>query len=192
MTTNASQERKLEGVLGFFDDPRSIVQAMEKVRDANYADIDAFTPFAVHGLEHAQGLDRSPIPWITLGAGITGFCIAFALQYWTSAVDWPLNVAGKPFNSWPAWIPILFELTVLVAGLATLAALIFFCRLPNTKRRAFDPSLTNDRFAILIGSNDAAGKKGKTYKPFDAHEAQDFLRKVGAKDVRPVYEEGWF
>lgn len=189
MGNPAAEKNKLEGVLGFFDNPEDLLEAMSKVRDANYEDIDAFTPFPVHGLEHAQGLPRSPIPWITLGAAIAGFCTAFGLQYWTSAIDWPINVGGKPFNSWPAWIPILFELTVLFAGLFTLGGLIFFCRLPNTTKRSFDPSLTNDRFAILIAPG--TGKKAG-HKAFELGEAQEFLRKVGAKDVRAVHAEGWF
>lgn len=196
----ANHERELAGVLGFFDHPSDILSAMEKVRDANYKSFDAFTPFPVHGLEQAQGLKRSKIPYITFLAGITGCSLAFALQYWTSVVDWPLNVGGKPFNSWPAFVPVMFELTVLLAGLSTAFSMFIFNGLPNIKKRSFDPALTRDRFAIIIeapahsehGEDDDDEEEGHRFKKFEASEAEQFLQQVGAKEVRKVYNEGWF
>jgi hypothetical protein len=202
--------RKLSGVVGFFTDPDKLVQATEKVRAANYADFDTFTPYPVHGLEHAQGLKRSWIPFVTFGAGLCGFSLAFLLEYGTSAVSWPLIVGGKPFNSWPAFVPIMFELTVLLAGLSTVAAMFIVNRLPNVTKKAIDPSLTRDRFAIFIGApvvnppdpvtaDDEDMKKYQArksalarFKAFDESEAQSFLKQVGAQEVRSVYEEGWF
>lgn len=196
---NPNNELPLAGVLGFFDQPSELIDATVKVRDARYQYFDTFTPFPVHGLEAAQGLKRSPIPYITFIAGLTGGFLAFLFQYWTSAVDWPLNVGGKPFNSWPAFIPICFELTVLFAGLSTVAAMFIFNGLPNVKRKAFDPGLTRDRFAILIGAplaveedDEAAVRRASRFKKFDIAEATEFLRRVGAKEVRAVYSEGWF
>src|SRR4051812_47787652 len=189
----------LAGVVGYFDDPHSLIEATTRVRDARYQHFDAFTPYPVHGLEHAQGLKRSPLPYVTLVAGLTGGSLAFLFQYWTSKVDWPLIVGGKPFNSWPAFIPITFELTVLLAGLATAGAMLLFNGLPNTRRKAFDSSLTNDRFALVIEAplpideDDKAGlRKAAQFKKFEEADAADFLRKHGAQDVRTVYTEGWF
>jgi hypothetical protein len=200
--------KNLSGVIGFFEDPHALVEAMKRVRDARYQHFDAFTPFPVHGLEHAQGLKRSPLPFVTFGAGLAGFCLAFLLQYWTSAVDWPIIVGGKPFNSWPAFVPVMFELTVLLAGLSTVGAMFIFNGLPNTTRRIYDPSLTNDRFAIVIEAPLAleADEHGEIdeekverlrsesakFKAFSESEATDFLKKAGAKEVRSVYTEGWF
>jgi hypothetical protein len=207
MATNTTTTKSLSGVIGFFSDPHQLVKAMERVRDARYQHFDAFTPFPVHGLEHAQGLKRSPLPFVTFGAGLAGCSLAFLLEYWTSAVDWPLIVGGKPFNSWPAFVPIMFELTVLLAGLSTVAAMFIFNGLPNTKRRIYDPSLTSDRFAIVIeaplaieapdesGDDEAierARRKAAQYKPFSESEATEFLKQVGAQEVRSVYTEGWF
>lgn len=193
------QERSLAGVLGFFDDSHALVHGMTQVRDARYQYFDAFTPFPVHGLEAAQGLKRSPLPWVTLFAGATGCSLGFLFQYWTSAIDWPLIVGGKPFNSWPAFVPIMFELTVLFAGLCTVGAMFAFNGLPNIKRRGFDPALTRDRFAILIEASgkleeddQAAQSKAAQFKKFDENEAMEFLKKAGAKEVRKVYAEGWF
>ena len=174
----------IAGVVGFFDDSRTLVAAAEQVRDAKVSSFEAFTPYPVHGLDAAMGVKRSKIGIITFVAGLTGFSTAFGFQYWTSAVDWPLNVAGKPFNSWPAFVPIIFELTVLFAGLATFGALLFFCRLPNLKKRAIDPSLTRDRFALLI--------EAKEPDTFDESGAKELLKKAGAKAIRTVAAEGWW
>ncbi len=176
---------KLSGVVAFFDKPSQLIEATKKVREARYANFDTFTPYPVHGLEAAQGIKRSPIPYVTFIFGITGCGLAFLLQYWTSAVDWPINVGGKPFNSWPAFVPVMFEVTILLAGLSTFAALLFFCRLPNFKKKAFDTSITRDRFALMI---EAPGE-GET---FSENQVKDFLKATGAKEVRTVYEEGWF
>ncbi|MBU6375803.1 MAG: DUF3341 domain-containing protein [Bdellovibrionales bacterium] len=195
-------DRKLAGVLGFFDNPQSLIEGMKRVREANYEVFDAFTPYPVHGLDAAQGLKRSPLPYVTFIFGATGFMLALALQYWTSAVDWPLNVGGKPFFSWPAFVPVIFELTVLLAGLSTVAGMFVLNGLPNVTQRAFDPSLTNNRFAILIGApkkkkeEDDEDQEAKpvayAFKLFSESEAAEFLKKAGANEVRTVYQEGWF
>jgi hypothetical protein len=194
-----NQANRLAGVLGFFDSPDAVLEATAKVRDANYRYFDVFTPYPIHGLEHAQGLKRSPIPYVTFIAGLTGCLLAFLFQYWTSAIDWPINVGGKPYNSWPAFVPIMFELTVLFAGLCTVGAMFAFNGLPNTRRKVFDPSLTSNRFAIVIenpppASLDSEGQKAKQdhFKAFSESEAAQFLKQVGASEVRSVYSEGWF
>ncbi len=207
-----STQRELVGVVGYFRHPNELIHATEKVRDAKYKSFDAFTPYPVHGLDHAQGLKRSPLPYVTLGAGLAGFCCAFLLQYLTSAMSWPLNVGGKPLNSWQAFVPIMFELTVLFAGLATVGAMFFLNGLPNIKKKAFDPAITRDKFALMIDAppapkvshheddeddiDEAEVARLKAiearYKAFDENEAKEFLKKAGAVEVRSVYAEGWF
>src|SRR5689334_9955529 len=110
-----SKGRQLAGVIGFYQDPHALLEATAKARDAKYKDFDAFTPYPVHGMDAAQGLKRSSLPFVTFAAGITGCSLGFLLQYWTSVVDWPLIVGGKPFNSWPAFVPVMFECTILFA-----------------------------------------------------------------------------
>ena len=199
---------KLAGVVGIFENPRELMEATKRVREANYQSFDAFSPYPIHGLEKAQGLPRSRLPFVTLGAGLTGFMCAVLLQGWTSVVDWPLNVGGKPFWSWPAFVPIFFELTVLFAGLATVGAMFLFNGLPNIKKRAFDNNITRDKFAIMIDApyrktddeleemDDAEVVKYRAsyagFKPFDESEAKTFLQGLGAKEVRSVEERGWF
>lgn len=187
------------GVIGFFTDSAPLVEAARKVREAKIRDFDCYTPFPVHGLDQAMGLKRSPLPYVTFLAGLTGLCLAFSFEYWTSAVDWPLIVGGKPMNSWPAFVPIMFELTVLLGGLSTVAALFLICGLPNVTRRAFDPSITRDRFALVIEApkdpddEEEAEKLAKGgYRKFSESEATALLKQLGASDVRTVYNEGWF
>src|SRR4051812_21601296 len=196
------KDRQLAGVIGFFGDAGDLIKATERVRDAKYRHFDAFTPYPVHGLETAQGLRRSALPFVTFAAGLTGACLGFLVQYWTSAVDWPINVGGKPFNSWPAFVPVMFECTVLFAGLCTVAAMFIFNGMPNVRRKALDPSLTRDRFALVIEAPSSlddeeeawarSKARSKPFKRFDEGEAADMLRKAGAKEVKSVYSEGWF
>lgn len=195
---NQAKERRLSGVVGFFAEPHALVEAMTKVREAKWQYFDAYTPYPIHGLEHAQGLKRSPLPYVTFVAGLAGCATAFLLQYWTSAVDWPINVGGKPMNSWPAFVPVMFELTVLFAGLATVGAMLLINGLPNTRRRIIDPSLTRDRFALVIEAPPVSDdeeedqKKAVGFRKFAEQDAAEFLRQAGAKEVRTVYAEGWF
>ena len=205
--TSSKSEKELAGVIGFFRGPQALIEATRKVREANYENFDAFTPYPVHGLNEAQGLQRSPLPFVTFSAGLTGCSLGFLLQYWTSVIDWPLIVGGKPFNSWPAFVPIMFECTILFAGLATVAGMFILNALPNHKKKAFDPRITRDRFALVIEApaikidEDEQGyeteksnlrAKQKTFKSFHESEAQEFLKKVGAQEVKSVYTEEWF
>lgn len=178
---NQEKQSKLAGVIGFFPGPDALLEAMEKVRKASkFKNFDAFSPYPVHGMDAAQGLKRSPLPFVTFAAGLTGCILGFTLQYWTSVVDWPLIVGGKPFNSWPAFVPVMFECTILFAGLATVGGMFIFNGLPNHHRKAFDPQLTRDRFAIVIET------------PVDEAEASEFLKKTGATGVKSVFAERWF
>lgn len=207
-STVTHKQPKLAGVVGFFDDASSLLAATKKVREANFQSFDAFSPYPIHGLEKAAGLKSSFLPWVTLGAAFTGFMCSILLQGWTSVIDWPLNVGGKPFWSWPAFVPIFFEFTVLFAGLATVGAMFLANGMPNLKRRAFDNNITRDRFAIMIDApslktteeiedmddHEVVSYRGKLskFRAFEESEAKTFLAGLGAKDVKSVEEKGWF
>ncbi|MCI0406500.1 MAG: DUF3341 domain-containing protein [candidate division Zixibacteria bacterium] len=160
--------------VGFFDDPEELLKAGNAARARGFKNLDAFIPYPVHGINEALGIKRSWIPWVTLGAGITGGGLAFLFMSWTSAVDWPLNVGGKPYISWPAFIPITFECTVLFAGLATMFALWAACRLPQANPKVLDLRITDDRFALVVP---IAGTGA---------EEERFLREAGALNVQRV------
>ncbi len=188
-----SNTNPIAGVVGFFEGPEEILAAARRVRASQFKDWDCYTPFPVHGMDEAQGLKRSLLPFVTLAAGLTGFLFAFGLQYWTSAVDWPINVAGKPFNSWPAFVPVMFELTVLFAGLSTVGAMFVINGLPNLTKRTPDLGITNNKFAIMIDAPRASHEEHPDDAPkLDEQKAAEFLKTIGAKDVRSVAAEGWF
>jgi hypothetical protein len=116
--------------------------------------VDAFTPYAVHGLDKAMGLRRSRLPFVCFAAAMLGAAFALSLQIYTSSVAWPINVGGKPFVSWPAFIPVAFELTVLFAAL--ISAFTFFGRsklFPGNRQIALS-RVTDDRFALVLQAED--------------------------------------
>lgn len=171
--------KRVGGVVGFWDDDHEVVQAAHKVREAGYKKFDAITPFPVHGMEEAVGIKRSWIPWVTFIMGLTGLSCGLALEFWTSAVSWPLNVGGKPFFSGPAFVPVMFELTILFAALSSVVALFAACRLPQVDPPILDPDLTSHKFALFIPETEAG---------YDAGKAEQLLRQVGAKEVRSIKE----
>lgn len=191
-------QAKIAGVMGLFAGPAELTKAAEKARDSKIESFDCYTPYPIHGLEQAQGLKPSYIPFVTLAGGVIGCIAGFGLQYWTSVIDWPINVGGKPLNSWPAFVPVTFESTVLFAGLATFGALLFFCKLPNVKKRAYSAGITCDEFALVIEAPEpkrdpnADEDAPSVQSRFDTQSAENFLRSAGAKEVRVVYEQSWF
>lgn len=171
--------KKIGGVAGIWLDDHELVKAAAKVRDGGFKKWDAITPFPVHGLEAAMGLPRSWIPYVTFGAGVTGACAGLGLTFWTSAVDWAINVGGKPFFSGPAFIPITFELTILFAALASVGTLIAVCGLPKVDPPIIDKDLTSHKFAIFIPENDVGYERGRV---------EQMLKNLGASEVRYIPE----
>lgn len=166
-----------KGILGIFSDEHKLIEACREARSRNYTKYDAFSPFPIHGIDDAMGTKRSWIPYVTFVAGLTGCVLGGLLQYWTSAVDWPINVGGKPLFSGPAFVPVCFELTVLFGGLATAAALFFAVGIPNVKRTSLDPSFTDDKFGLFVPEEE---------RGYSASEMEAWLRNAGAIEVRRV------
>jgi hypothetical protein len=146
------------GILAEFESARDLYHACEAVRDAGYTSWDAHAPFPVHGLERAMGLKTSPLPFIAFAAGMAGSSGALLLQWWISAVDYKLVISGKPFFSWPAFIPITFELGVLFAALASLLGMLALNKLPRHHHPLFSSArferASDDRFYISIEAAD--------------------------------------
>jgi Protein of unknown function (DUF3341) len=122
---------------------------------------------------------RSVIPWITFIAGLTGLSAGIALTYWTSAVDWAINVGGKPFFSGPAFVPIMFELTILFAALASVGGMFVLTRLPKIDPPIIDPDLTSHKFAIFIPETEAS---------YDVGRVEQLLKSLGANEVKRIAE----
>jgi hypothetical protein len=138
-------------VIATFTDPQALLRAVEAVRAEDYRVYDVYAPYPIHGLDHAMGIRHSRLPWVTFLAGLGALTFALTFQFYTSVLDWPLNVGGKPDNSTLAFVPICFELTVLIGGLSTVAALFFRTRLfPGKKERLAVEGVTDNRFALVL------------------------------------------
>lgn len=151
--TDASRERREAGVAAFFDHPDRLLAAARHTRDSKFDDFETYSPFPIHGMDEAMGLERSWMPWVTFFAGLTGFLCAIALQFGTMTFDWPIIIGGKPFAPWPAFVPVMFELTVLIGGVTTGVVMLKAagCFEPAD---VLDPDITDDRFALWIGDED--------------------------------------
>ena len=171
--------KKMGGIAGIWLDDHELVVAARKVREAGYKKFDAITPFPVHGLEEAIGIKRSAIPYVAFLAGCLGLAAGTSLTYWTSAVDWAINVGGKPFVSGPAFVPIMFELTILFSALLSVGAMFAFTRLPKVDPPIIDPDLTSHKFAIFIPENDVN---------YDSARAEQLLKSLGATEVKRIAE----
>lgn len=148
-----------------------LVAATAEARRNGFEVHDVFTPYPVHGIDQAAGLRPSRLTWIALAAGALGLGSGLALQIWTSAYDWPLNVGGKPFNSFPLFIPVAFELTVLFSGVIAIGTLLVANRMwLFSRRRVFD-RVTDDRFVLVLVAASAA---------FDSRRAAALLERHGA------------
>lgn len=159
------------GMAAIFLTEPQILNAANKVRESGYAKFEAITPYPVHGLEDACGIKRSWIPYVTFVMALVGCASGWALTYWTSAVNWPLNIGGKPLTLW-AFIPIMFELTILFSALAS-GRDLRLQRLPKVNPPIIDKDLSSHKFAIFIPNDDSAYNEGRIeelYKSLGADE----------------------
>jgi hypothetical protein len=171
------------GLLAEFERPDELVAAARRAREAGYRRMDGYTPFPIHGLSEALGLPASKLPLVVLAGGIIGCVTALGMQWFSSTVHYPMNVGGRPFASWPAFIPITFELTVLFASGAAVFGMLGMNGLPmpyhpvfNAPRFAF---ASRDRFFLGIEARDAK---------FDRENTRAFLQSLGAREVVEVEE----
>ena len=158
-----------------FDSAEALIAAAEKTKLAGYRNLDAYSPFPVHGLSEAIGFHDVRLPWMIFIGGISGTFFGYTLQWYTAVIDYPMNVGGKPDNSTLAFIPITFEITVLLGGLSTVAALFLRTRLyPGKKEQLFAEGITNDTFALVLRKRDNF---------FDSRHARRLLEENGAQEI---------
>lgn len=166
----------LPRIIGIFSDPDAVLHAAEEARDKGWRDLDMFTPYPLHGAVHALGLKMSWVPWVTLVMGLLGALGGYLLQHWALAVQWPINIGGKPPVAWQAYVPITFECGILIGGISTYVAMLVACRLPKGRPVILDPRLTNDQFALIVPLGHG----------LSADNVTQFLADNGADEVRNV------
>ena len=175
---------KKKFTVGCFDDEDTLFAAVKKVRTAGYKIHDVYTPYPVHGLDKALGLRETSLHTAGFIYGITGTTTAISSISWIFTKDWPLNIGGKPHFALPAWVPIMFELTVLFAAVGMVLTFCYLCQLaPFVKKHHFHARATDDLFVMVIECSD------KT----NTDDLKAFLSNAGAveTDVQ-VAEDGWW
>jgi molybdopterin-containing oxidoreductase family membrane subunit len=168
----AAPERPGLRHFGAFRASAALLAAVRDGRARGLHIVDAHTPHPIHGLDAAMGLRRSRLPFVTLACGTVGVAIALWFQYWSSDTSWPLDVGGKPFDSLPAFVPVAFEMLVLLAGLGTAAALIVRCRLkPGGMEKVAPDRATDDRFVLVVERANAALSQDEVAQLWTRHGA---------------------
>jgi len=166
----------------YFADEGRFLAAVRALGREGFAILDAYTPYPVHGLTEALGWRRSRLPRVTFALGLLGAAFKVWFEFWTSGVSWPLNVGGKPFNSLPAYVPVTFEVMVLLAGVSTVLAFLVVTRsYPGKKAAVLHPRVADDLFAVVLEQRDAR---------FDPHEVRRFLEPFGPVAVEEKVEGG--
>lgn len=179
-----SINRNLYGVTALFDSPDEIIHAARETNKAGYKYFDVNTPYPVHGMDRSMGLKRSKVGFVTTFLGFSGTAFILLFAFWTMSVDYPMVIGGKPFFSLPAFVPITFETTVLLGGIATVLGLLAaFANLPSNNHPLQDTdylrSVSSDKYGIVIEADDPK---------FDEAEVSDFFRKLGSKKIHSVYK----
>ena len=171
-------------VVGTFEDEKVLFPAVKNVRRAGYKIHDVYTPFPVHGLDHALGLRETSLHTMGFIYGITGTSVAIGGMGWIFTTDWPLNIGGKPHFPLPAFIPIAFELTVLFSAVGMVWTFCWLCKMmPGVKKHHFSPRATDDGFVMVI---ECTGKSNES-------EIESFLESNGAVDINvQEAEDGWW
>lgn len=164
-----------KGIAGIWEEEHLILKAASKTREAGFSKFEVISAYPVHGMEEACGIKRSWIPYVTFTMGFVGLVFGLWLTWWTSSVDWAVNVGGKPFFSLPAFIPIMFELTILLAALSSVAALFYACGIPRMDPPSIDPDLTSHKFAVFIPYNDMG---------YDESKIEKMFKELGATEVK--------
>src|SRR5229473_7788134 len=172
---------KVYGIMAEFDSVNSLLDAANRTREAGYKRIDAYSPFPVEGLAEAIGFHHDEVPLVVLIGGLIGGLTGYLMQYWISAVSYPVNVGGKPYHSWPAFIVVTFEMTILFAGIFAVFGMLALNGLPMPYHPVFNVPrfalASKDRFFLIVFSSD---------KKYDPAGTRDFLARLGPRSISEV------
>ena len=171
----------LYGLMAEFDDPNALTEAAKRSYAAGYRKMDAYSPFPIEPVWEALGVHDRPVSFFVLCGGIVGMISGFALCYWVSTIAYPLNIGGRPYNSWPSFIPVTFELTILFASFAAVLSMIALNGLPLPYHPTFNvPSFlraSQDKFFLAIEATDPKFDRTKTF---------EFLKSLGPREINEV------
>jgi Protein of unknown function (DUF3341) len=169
------------GLMAEFDEPSLLVAATHRAYEEGYRRMDAYSPFPIEELHEALGIHHTRLPLIVLIGGLCGCLGGYLLQYWVSAVAYPINVGGRPFHSWPAFIPVTFECTILVASLSAVLGMLALNGLPMPYHPVFNVPrfalASRNRFFLCIESTDPR---------FDLENTRRFLETLNPREVTTV------
>tara|TARA_B100000945_G_scaffold303632_1_gene288354 strand:+ start:181 stop:726 length:546 start_codon:yes stop_codon:yes gene_type:complete len=175
------EKQPFHGVMAQFDNPNDLLAAAKKAVSAGYKKMDAYSPLPVHGLADAIGYKRTRLPWLVFVMGIMGGVAGYSLCYWTSVIDYPLNIGGRPFHSGPSFIPITFEVTILFSALTAAFGMLIANGLPQPYHPVFNVSnfsrASSDLFFLCIESSD---------ENFDVDNTTEFLQSLDPQEVTTV------
>jgi len=169
------------GLMAEFDDPTSLVTATERAHHEGYRHMDAYSPYPIEELHDALGARHTKLPLIVLIGGLVGCIGGYALEYWSSVIAYPLNIGGKPLHSWPAFIPVTFECTILAAALSCVLGMLALNGLPMPYHPVFNlprfALASRNRFFLCIESKDPK---------FDLEATRRFLETLNPREVSTV------
>lgn len=179
-----NSEKKIYGILAEFRNPKELTDAAKSMVESGYRNFDTFSPFPIHGIDKAMNLKKSKLGWIVLGHGLLGLTGALALIAFTMAIDYPLNISGKPLFNIPAWIPVTFELTVLLSAFGAVFGMFFLNGLPKFNHPLFNSEkfkkATDDGFFVCVEFEDPQ---------FEEEKVTKLLKDAGATTIENIYDE---
>ena len=175
------ESQKLYGLMAEFKSADALLEAAHKAYAEGHRRMDAYSPLPIHGLAEAVGYRKRILPWLVLGGGLLGMVGGFFLQYWVSVIELPMNVGGRPLNSWPAFIPVTFECTILGAALTAVLGMLALNGLPKPYHPVFNAprfaKASSNRFFLCIESSDVL---------FDPARTRNFLESLDPHEVMEV------
>jgi hypothetical protein len=177
----AAKSPAIYGLMAEFEDPNALVAAARRARHEGYRRMDAYSPFPIEELHEALGMHHTRLPLIVLIGGLIGCIGGYSLQYWVSAIAFPLNVGGKPYHSWPAFIPVTFECTILAAALSAVLGMLALNGLPMP----YHPVFNVPRFALASRNRFFLCIEAKDPK-FDLEATRRFLETLDPREVSTV------